>query len=200
MVQKCLCEIIVSLGFKSVAGIPCLFIRVLTINGEEATIVIGIFVDDLKVTGNSLTAINDMREKMNERFILTDQGRLEYDLGVEVSSLDENTIKLHQTGYVNKILQTFNMNNSKTNPAKTPLPVNHKLSLQDCPEVVDPTLQATYRAIVGSLMYLYQWTRPDLGYAVTFLSRYLHKPGEKHLDAARHTLRYLLGTKEYGIH
>jgi hypothetical protein len=57
---------------------------------------------------------------------------------------------------------------------------------------VGPELQSEYRAIVGSLMYLYQWTRPDLGFAVTFLSRYLHKlePGKKHwhLPAARHAL------------
>ena len=60
-------------------------------------------------------------------------------------------------------------------------------------------LHREYRAIVGSLMYLYQWTRPDLGFAVTFLSRYLHKPGDKHLQAAKHVLRYLKGTVELGI-
>ena len=48
-------------------------------------------------------------------------------------------------------------------------------------------------------MYLYQWTRPDLDFAVTFLSRYLHKPGEKHLLAAKHVLRYLKGTIGLGI-
>ena len=52
-----------------------------------------------------------------------------------------------------------------------------------------------YQAIVGSLMYLYRWTRPNLGFAVTFLSRYLHRPGVKHMMAAKHTLRYLQGTK-----
>ena len=48
-------------------------------------------------------------------------------------------------------------------------------------------------------MYLYQWTRPDLGYAVTFLSRYLHKAGDEHMQAARHTLLYLQGTESLGI-
>lgn len=84
-------------------------------------------------------------------------------------------------------------------PVSTPLPVNLDLSLKDSPEEVDPKLQAEYRAIIGSLMYLYQWTRPDLGFAVTFLSRYLHKPGIKHLQTAKHTLRYLQGTKSMGI-
>ena len=48
-------------------------------------------------------------------------------------------------------------------------------------------------------MYLYQWTRHDLGFAVTLLSRYLHKPGVKHLQAAKHTLRYVKGTLNLGV-
>jgi hypothetical protein len=38
-----------------------------------------------------------------------------------------------------------------------------------------------------------------LGFAVTFLSRYLHKLGEKHLTAAKHVLHYLKGTIDFGI-
>jgi hypothetical protein len=84
-------------------------------------------------------------------------------------------------------------------PVKTPLSRDLNLSLMHSPDEVDPELQSEYRAIFGSLMYLYRWTRPDLGFAVTFLSRYLHKPGEKHLQAAKHALRYLKGTVELGI-
>ena len=65
-----------------------------------------------------------------------------------------------------------------------------KSSLLDCPDEVDSKLQTEYITIEGSLMYLCQWTRPDLGFTVTFLSRYLHKPGVKHMQAAKHTLRY----------
>ena len=32
-----------------------------------------------------------------------------------------------------------------------------------------------------------------------FLSRYLHKPGVKHMQAAKHTLGYLKDTKDLGI-
>ncbi len=48
-------------------------------------------------------------------------------------------------------------------------------------------------------MYLSQWTRSDLGFAVTFLSLYLHKQGENHILAAKHVLRYLKGTIDVGI-
>ena len=102
-------QFVIELGFKSVAGHPCLFIRITVVAGQIIVIVIGIFVDDLLVTGNSVAEITAVREKMNERFILTDQGRLEYYLGVEISRLDENILLLHQTAYVKKIHNNFNM-------------------------------------------------------------------------------------------
>jgi hypothetical protein len=76
---------IIELGFKSVAGHPCLFIRITVVDGATIIIVIGIFVDDLLVAGNSVSEITKVREQMNKRFILTDQGELEYYLGVDVT-------------------------------------------------------------------------------------------------------------------
>ena len=194
---KCLYQFLIEIGFKSVAGHPCLLIRCVCIEGELIIVVIGIFVDDLLVTGNSRDAVEHVKKLMGEKFEFTDQGRLEYYLGVEVTQVDEYTLLLHQSGYIQKMLETFKMADSK--PVSTPLPLNLDLSLKDSPDQVDPDLQEEYRAIVGSLMFLYQWTRPDLGFAVTFLSRYLHKPGVKHLQAAKHTLRYVKGTLNLGI-
>ena len=194
---NCLYQCVIELGFKSVAGHPCLFIRVTVVAGKTIIIMMGIFVDDLLVTGNSIEEIAAVKEKMKEKFAMVDQGQLQYYLGVEISRPDENTLFLHQTAYAKRVLENFNMSDCK--PIKTPLASNLNLSLMDSPDEVDPRLQSEYRAIVGSLMYLYQWTRPDLGFAVIFLSRYLHKPGEKHLQAAKHVLRYLKGTLDLGI-
>jgi hypothetical protein len=44
-------------------------------------------------------------------------------------------------------------------------------------------------------MYLYQWTRPDLGFAVMSCP---DKQDEKHLLAAKHVLRYLKGNIDLG--
>jgi hypothetical protein len=48
---NCLYQFIIELGFKSAAGHPCLFIRVTRVRGETIIFVIGVFVDDLLVTG-----------------------------------------------------------------------------------------------------------------------------------------------------
>ncbi len=74
--------------------------------------VIGIFFDDLLVAGNSVDEITKVREQMNKHFLLTDQGELEYYLGVEVSKIDQNTLLLHQTAYAKKIIERFKMTDS----------------------------------------------------------------------------------------
>ena len=51
-----------------------------------------------------------------------------------------------------------------------------------------------YREIVGSLIYLMTCTRPDLCYAVTYLSQHLSKRKKSHFGMAKQVLRYLKGT------
>jgi hypothetical protein len=75
-----------------------------------------------------------------------------------VSKTDVNTLLPHQMmGYAKKFL--FKMTDCKE--SKTPLPRDLNLSLMDSTDELDPILQCEYRGIVGSVTYLYQWTRPD---------------------------------------
>jgi hypothetical protein len=57
----------------------------------------------------------------------------------------------------------------------------------------------SYRAIIGSLMYLMVSTRPDLAAAVGILSRFLENPLKSHWSAVKHLLRYIQGTKQHGL-
>ena len=43
------------------------------------------------------------------------------------------------------------------------------------------------------------YTRPDIAYAVSVLTRYMSSPRTPHWKAAKHVLRYLKGTKQMGI-
>ena len=52
--------------------------------------------------------------------------------------------------------------------------------------------------MIGSLMYLMNM-RPNICFAVNTLSQVLTDPGHVHLIAAKHILRYLRGTVNYGI-
>lgn len=42
-------------------------------------------------------------------------------------------------------------------------------------------------------------TRPDMMFVVNLLSRYMERPTELHLQAAKRALRYLKGTLDFGL-
>lgn len=50
-----------------------------------------------------------------------------------------------------------------------------------------------YSSAVGSLMYVMIGSRPDLGYAVGLISRFMSAPSRDHWSAVKWVLRYLKG-------
>jgi hypothetical protein len=65
--------------------------------------------------------------------------------------------------------------------------------------ITDKKDMSVYRGIIGSLIYASISTRPDITHAVNMLSRYMHKPSQTHMTAARRVLRYLKSCTEYGL-
>ena len=62
-------------------------------------------------------------------------------------------------------------------------------------DLMDPT---QYQKLIGSLLYLVH-TRSDICYAVSALSQFMSSPKHIHWIAAKHILRYLKGTQDYGL-
>ena len=86
------------------------------------------------------------------------------------------------------------MENAK--PMTTPVDPRTKLlkATENC-EVADPVL---YQSEVRSLLYLSNWTRPDVTYAVSSVSRFCTNPTKKHWTAVKRIMRYLKGTPNHG--
>jgi hypothetical protein len=72
---------------------------------------------------------------------------------------------------------------------------NLKISKFEGGELVDSTI---YRQLIGSLIYL-TTTRPDLSYAVNILFHFMQQPQEIHWNEAKRVLRYIQGTKDFGL-
>eukprot|EP00253_Pinus_taeda_P027844 PITA_27844 len=80
-------------------------------------------------------------------------------------------------------------------PTTTPMQPGLKLSAQSSSPLVNETL---FRQLVGSLIYLTA-TRPDISFAVSYISRFMSAPKADHWIAAKRVLRYVHGTSDYGL-
>ncbi|GKA36699.1 ribonuclease H-like domain, reverse transcriptase, RNA-dependent DNA polymerase [Tanacetum coccineum] len=165
---------------------------VYTKRSKTSTLIVGVYVDDLIITGTPRKEIDLFKSQMKDKFEMSDLGLLAYYLGIEVTQTGgEITIK--QTGYINKILKETSM--MESNDTKIPMDPGTKLVKAEDGNSVDATY---YRSCIGSLRYLLH-TRPDLSYSVGLLSRFMQDPKDHHLKAVKQVIRYIKGTKEHGI-
>ncbi|KAM6576564.1 hypothetical protein CsatB_028401 [Cannabis sativa] len=149
--------------------------------------------DDIIVTRNNDTHLNNFVQKLDKCFTLKDLGELHFFLGIEAFR-DETGIYLTQTKYIEDLLRKHNMTHLK--PSPTPITTGKSLSVTDGKAMDNPTF---YRSLIGDLQYLCH-TRPDISYAVNSLSQFLKSPTNTHWNAAKRILRYLKGTCTQGLH
>ncbi|KAL6320707.1 hypothetical protein AAG906_008707 [Vitis piasezkii] len=136
-----------------------------------------VYVDDIIVTSNTLSFVNNIINKLGSTFSVKDMGSLHYFLGIEVIPTPQGLF-LSQHQYIRDLLSRTSMENAKE--TLTPMSTTAKLTVQDNSECVDST---EYRKIIGALQYL-GLTRPDIAFAVNRLSQ---------------LLRYLKQTMFHGI-
>lgn len=155
-------------------------------------LIVGVYVDDLIVTGSCSRNVEMFKHDMNIKFEMSDLGLLTYYLGIEVKQY-KGGITLKQEAYAKNLLSKTKMKDC--NPTRAPM--EHKLKLRQNGEGdwVNPT---EYRSIVGALRYLTH-TRPDITFVVGIVSRYMEKPTSQHLQAIKHILRYIKGTLDFGL-
>jgi hypothetical protein len=175
------------LGFEKSEADPNLYFIMV---GEDPLILL-LYVDDLFITGAE-KLISSCKESLASEFEMTDIGLMHYFLGLEVWQ-EPGHIFLGQGKYVCDILSRFQMGDSR--PMSTPMITNWKKLHASESQLVDSTL---YRQLIGSLMYLVN-TRPDICFAVNTLSQFMVEPRRVHWVAAKHVLRYLCGTVDYGL-
>eukprot|EP00253_Pinus_taeda_P032349 PITA_32349 len=136
--------------------------------------------------------IEECKKNLATKFDMKDLGQMHYFLGLEVWQ-QKGEIFLVQGRYATEILKRFRMGDYR--PMATPMITNCKKTDASEDKDVDPTL---YRQLIMSLMYLVN-TRPNICYAVNTLSQFMVEPNRAHWATAKHVLRYLQGTIDYGL-
>ncbi|GKB67510.1 retrotransposon protein, putative, ty1-copia subclass [Tanacetum coccineum] len=125
-------------------------------------------------------------------------GDAAYILGIKIyRDRSKRLIGLSQDTYLDKILKRFKSENSK----KGNLPLHHgiKISKDLCPktnEELDRMSRVPYALAVGSIMYAMTYTRPNVSFALSMVSRHQQNPDEGHWKVVKNILKYLRNSKD----
>ncbi|KAI0999445.1 hypothetical protein K3495_g8748 [Podosphaera aphanis] len=142
-------------GFAPTNFDPCVFVSL------EKSIHLAIYVDEILIFGPDQKSIDSLVNSLHLEFECKDLGTAHYILGIQVE-ISEHGLSLCQNLYILKILERFGM------------AVCHSVELIDGPTV--------YQSIIGSLMYAYIATLPDLAHAVTLFSQFSSCPNKGTAD------------------
>lgn len=193
-------EVLARLGFLRCEADYAVFVFN-HVNGEGVRIIciIAWHVDDGLAGSNNRRFLDRTKAQIAERFGITDLGPVTKYLGVQfIRNRTSRELWMHQEEYIMYLLEEHGMTNC--NPVSLPMDPSFPFGrTTDVFPFVDD-LQTEYRKLVGELLYLAMYTRPDIALAVMRLAQYNVCAEPKHYAAAKHVLRYLSGTMNTRTH
>ncbi len=184
-------------GFISTKSDPCVYVR----DQENGKFYIVLYVDDILLVCKSLGTLEDMKAKLSAIYEMHDLGSVSQFLGMQITrDRERRTIHLSQPMHIEDALELGNMT--------TCVPVGHPFysdlhldsSMSPSTEQEQNLMKGIpYRETVGLLLYIACNTRPDIMAATSIASRFVSNPGDQHWSAVKRILRYLQGTRNFGI-
>jgi hypothetical protein len=197
-----LCQALKEIGMTPTAHDPCVFTGTLIPGGP--LLYLGVYVDDFTYFSESDEVERVFEAALSSKLQIDWMGEVGWFLGKayewEILEDDRLCVTITQTAKIEAMLEDLDM--SDCNPVKSPY--RSGLTIDSIPhdglppeskmDIVKP-----YQRAVGGLNWLATSTRPDLCVCVSLLSQFSHNPSAGHLDGVKHVLRYLQGTKDYGI-
>ena len=192
---------VLELGLEQDISEPCLF----TWRRENKLVLLLFYVDDILVAGNSKPKMEEIKAKLMLQFqikVIPEPVRF---VGIELSRDRENKVlSLKQPTYIRNCLERFEM--LETKPKSTPMITrqvkNREIRDRETEITSEKTKsepKAPYREAIGSLLYLASATRPDISFAVSYLSRKQLNPSLDDWVDVKRIFRYLRGTMELGL-
>ena len=143
------------LGYTTSPYDFALFLR----HTNKGTILLLLYVDDMNITSDDLSGIEELMDFLSQQFEMKDLGHLSYLLGLEIThSIDG--LYITQAKYASDLLSRVGLTDSKT--IDTPVELNAHLTPSGGKPLSNPSL---YRRLVGSLVYLTD-IHPNISYAI----------------------------------
>ena len=149
-------------------------------------------MDDLLYFGTNEKHLDEVENILKKDFELKLSKNATKFIGLEIQQTEEEII-LSQNNYVKTLLKDFEMNEAKE--FKTPIepmsvPNNEGVKL------ANPKL---FQAMLGSVNYLCNSTRPDLCFAANQMSRFNQSPTYTNLKQLKRILRFLKHAPEKSL-
>ena len=174
------------LGFKRSENDYCLYSLE---KGNDDPVFLLIFVDDFLICCKCQKKIHKVKQLLFNKYKMKDLAEIKTYLGINVEYKENRTVMtLDQEKYIESLAKEYDIQDCKL--YNTPLEQNLK-----CQPAQSVSVDVKYRNLIGALLYVSSGTRPDISYAVNYLSRFQNGYDQTHFKYATRILKYLYATE-----
>ncbi|KAK4701281.1 hypothetical protein P7C70_g4953, partial [Phenoliferia sp. Uapishka_3] len=151
-------------------------------------------VDDLLGVMNAIRLWNNMISELEKVVTFSKIDKLSYHLGASYF-YDSVSIMVNLAGFIDNIARKQGLEDCR--PARTPMVVGSYVKAEGTP-LTSITVRE-YQHLLGQLSWPERIARPDITLPVRSCQRFAHDPTEEQLKVLKRVVRYLVGTKTWGI-
>lgn len=197
--EEHLSKIVLELGYKQNDADPCLY-EFNTSPDHKTTVplpeAIGIYVDDIAISAKTPEQYENLCTHLDkQKLTVTKLGLAKLLLGVRIIQ-EKDYIRLTQDHFITEIAREYNLQDMR-NPY-TPMHKDIYNTTEDNESKI-PEDYHLYRGILGKVLYVADWTRPDIAFAVSFAARKQNNPNKTDGKRLKRIVAYLLHTKSFAI-
>jgi hypothetical protein len=180
---------LIELSFRVCLFDPCVYIH------TTQNLILSVHVDDIRIYAANQHTIDNFLNQLSQAFAITSEDPDALYLGMHIEQ-GPDSIKIHQSEYVRRLLERFDLSNLPT----VPTPCDHRDKLRrENDKIASTAMRKEYLQKFGSLNYLPAMTRIDIAYAASVYGRYNSNPTQLHLDGITRAYAYAKGTRDTGI-
>jgi hypothetical protein len=180
--------------YKSLQSEPCIYRHV------DKDQILGDFVDDIVIPGLLKDHNLFFQGSLKLGIRIKNLGKCNGFLGVDIHVQDNRSWLLCQTRLIEKTLEHYRMDESSGKRVPIDPGLWNSIEIERSHKGGNhQTPNWPYRECIGSLLYTCRMTRPEIYYAVNYLSKFNMKFTDKCVRGVKHVLGYLQTTKDYGL-
>ena len=184
-----LCKVLVGVGFHPLKTDSNVYLY----HEKDDVCILCIWSDDILVVSSTTVVADKFCERLSKTFTLDIELEPRDYLQMQLyRDIEKRVMKMCQSGYASQLVKKHRLQDC--NPIKIPF---SKVTLPD-PKLVELDQALPFMELVGSLLWLLK-TRPDIGFYLSVLCRYMSRYDSEVFAHAIKVLKYVKGTLNYGI-
>jgi hypothetical protein len=167
-------------------------------SAEHGLLLILLYVDDIQIAAKDVSQLTFFKHAILQKFPGRDLGETTYFLQMEiVRDRERRIIKMRQQRHIEKLVDSLGLSEQ---PASL-IPMSKTVYTDPAGQTITTSEVITqYSSIIGMLMHIANYTRPDISFAVSYLARFVNSLSTCKFARVSDVVQYLNGTSTFALH